>query len=166
MAQNLENVIAGKTGNVPSKSMEPNMEIDMIKEKPDDSFQIGAVSSDLDFTLSARIKTEIGISVEKLIDSNHLTKTLITQLYQLKETHKELSTTVIAYLKRCFIYAVKQNDRVEEISDAISNIVNHIFGNHTNCKEWCNFSENPESYKHNSLPRGKDLKGEDLGKAL
>ena len=148
------------------KSVEPNMAIDMIKGKPDDSFQIGAVSSDLDSTLSARIKTEIGRSVEKLIDSNHLTKTLTTQLYQLKETHKELSTTFIAYLKRCFIYAVKQNDSVEEISDAISNIVNHVYGNHTNCKKWCNFSEDPESYKHKSLPRGKDLKGEGLRKAL
>ena len=146
--------------------MEPNVATDMIKGKPDDSFQIGAVSSDLDSTLSARIKNEIGRSVEKLIDSNHLTKTLHTQLYQLKETHKELSTTVIAYLKRCFIYAVKQSDSVEEISDAITNIVNHVYGNHTNCKKWCNFSEDPENYKHKSLPRGKDLKGEDLRKAL
>ena len=60
------------------------MAIDLINGKPDDSFQIGAVSNDLDSTLSAKIN-----------DSNHLTKTLTTQLYQLKETHKDLSTTVI-----------------------------------------------------------------------
>ena len=49
---------------------------------------------------------------------------------------------------------------------ALKKSQNHEYGNHTNCKEWCNFSEDPESYKHKLLPLVKDLKGEDLGKAL
>ena len=36
----------------------------MIKGKPDDSFQTGSVSGDLDFKLGTGIKTEIGRSDE------------------------------------------------------------------------------------------------------
>lgn len=49
-------------------------------------------------------------------------------------------------------------------------IVAHAFGKHDNCRaasaSWCGFLQDPHTYKHKSLPHGKDLQDENLQKDL
>ena len=52
------------------------------------------------------------------------------------------------------------------ISNGLIAVVEHMFGNHNHCKEWCGFSKDPDRYKHGNLPYGKDLSDESLHKAL
>ena len=45
---------------------------------------------------------------------------------------------------------------------AIESIIPHAFGEHESCGSWCQFLTDPDTYKHKSLPKGLDLKGEAL----
>ena len=46
-------------------------------------------------------------------------------------------------------------------------IVPHAFGDHGTCFiSWCKYLKDPVSYRHSTLPHGKDLEGEDLKKDL
>ena len=94
-------------------------------------------------------------------------KTLSTQLHRLNEKHGELSLTVITYFKQFLVHAITQNkDSAEKIRAAVNDMVNHAFGEHKNCKDhWCRYLKDSKGYKHSSLPRGKDLKGDELRKS-
>jgi len=46
------------------------------------------------------------------------------------------------------------------------NIVNHAYGDHRECGEWCRYQANPSKYKHEGLPGGKDLSDPLLKAAL
>ena len=80
----------------------------------------------------------------------------------------QLSAKVIGYLGKCFGYCVAQNkNNRQSLKSSIQNIVPHAFGKHQHCDDkWCHYKQNPESYKHNELPFGSDLHGDELEKAL
>lgn len=84
-------------------------------------------------------------------------------MYNLQKK-KCLSTKVIQYFQKCFTYAVNQNkNNVTGLSLALQQIVPHAFGQHENCDQhWCGYAKDSTSYKHKSLPYGKDLSGEEL----
>ena len=146
-----------------AKAMESSMAVELLKDQPGDNFKISKVTSDLDSTLDAHLKKEIGRITERKLDKNHLTKTLITHLHQLKEKHKKLTPTFISNLVKCFSNAVGQNkDDPSKMEFAINNIVFHVSGKHDECQEWCCYVKDPSTYRHKSLPFGKPLHYEDL----
>ena len=61
----------------------------------------------------------------------------------------------------CFKYAIAHNKgNVEECCSALQQIVPHAFRDHENClKTWCGYVRNSDTYKHSTLPYGKDLSG-------
>ena len=94
-------------------------------------------------------------------------KTVGNDLYALQKKHHILSSKVISYLQECFSYTIKQhkNDLVFTKASA-QNIVPHCFGDREKCNEkWCS-GKFEASYKHKSLPYGRDLCGEKLKKDL
>ena len=54
----------------------------------------------------------------------------------------------------------------KKMESGINNITQHAFGNRDNCQEWCGCLADPNNYKHQTLPYGKDLKNEDLKGSL
>ena len=82
----------------------------------------------------------------------------------LSATHKMVTKTVADYLGKCFSYLLTQNKGdAEGIRQGCRVIPKHAFGDHSLCGEsWCKYLQNPETYKHQSLPHGKDLEGDDL----
>ena len=59
---------------------------------------------------------------------------------------------------------------VQGLQKNLRAIVAHAFGKHDNCRtasvSWCGFLQDPNTYKHKSLPHGKDLQDEHLQKDL
>lgn len=74
------------------------------------------------------------------------------------------SGQVIEYFQRCFTYALKQNKNDPDgIKTSLRAIIPHSFGDHSCCCiSWCGYLKDPTSYKHSTLPYGKDLEGQDL----
>ena len=71
----------------------------------------------------------------------------------------------------CFGYACSQNKgNIQGLQKNLRAIVAHAFGKHDNCRtasaSWCGFLQDPHTYKHKSLPHGKDLQDENLQKDL
>ena len=106
-------------------------------------------------------------------DTVHTKRSLVSKLYALRSSKKfpgcsQLSVKVIGYLGKCFSYCVAQNkNNPQSLKTAIQNIVPHAFGKHQNCSDtWCQYKQNPGSYKHNDLPFGNDLHGDELERAL
>ena len=54
----------------------------------------------------------------------------------------------------------------DKIAIGLKAIVEHMYGNHSYCQEWCRFLKDPEKYRHRNLPYGKDLTDESLRTAL
>ena len=53
----------------------------------------------------------------------------------------------------------------QSLKTSIQNIVPHAFGKRQHCHDkWCQYKQNPESYKHNELPFGNDPHGDELEK--
>ena len=85
-----------------------------------------------------------------------------------RKKHKALSPKVIKYIQKMYTYALRQNQgNPNDIRDALSAIVPHCFGCHEKCAiSWCGFLIDPSSYKHKSLPHGRDLEGDQLKQDL
>lgn len=50
---------------------------------------------------------------------------------------------------------------------ALLRIIPHGFGKHDACSEsWCSYEVDPETYKHTTLPYGRNLSGAELRKDL
>ena len=72
---------------------------------------------------------------------------------------------MIAYLKKCFNYALAQTKGNHQLCKSqIEQIVPHAFGEPSMCGEWCRFQSDPDNYKHHSL--SKNLSGEEMRKDL
>ena len=152
----------------PSKAMEPDMVIGMVKRAKEEGVNVIRIIGDEDSTTIARARREVYETLGKGSDLNHLKKILGNSLYDLKKTHKVLSPKVIKYLQKMYSYAIVQNQGNEkELAANLSAIVPHCFGDHTKFSDkWCGYSKDPENYKHHSLPYGKDLTGDELKKDL
>lgn len=150
-----------------SKSMEPDVAVEVVKNVQKKGVKVSTIVMDEDSTTLARLRSNVDINITKWSDLNHIKKHLGNSLYGLAKTHKQLTTSVIKTLQRWFGYAIAQNrGNTEGVRDAISQITPHAFGEHTNCGAWCLYEDDPENYRHKTLPKGEDLHGEKLKDAL
>ena len=97
--------------------------------------------------------------IEKNSDINYVKKNVGNKLYDLKaDGHSELSTKVLKYVQKCFFYALTQNKGdADGLRAALTSIVPHMYGDHTDCGSWCGYAASPSTYKHSGLPYGRDL---------
>ncbi|KAK3267072.1 hypothetical protein CYMTET_24348 [Cymbomonas tetramitiformis] len=143
----------------------------------EDSNMIAALNSDL---LPTWLRP-----VDKLSDPNHMQKIQYKVLEALRVSEKwkggTLSKAVIDYLNRMYRYIIKSvaakedlewafpdEEKVEWLSGAVMNGVDHAFGKHDNCGKyrvplpdgtwhsWCGVDANDPDYKPH-LPHGKFL---------
>ena len=156
-----------------SKSMEPDVTVDLFQRAVQSKVKYNVYTGDDDTTTQSHIREKVSYEVEKQSDVIHTKRSLLSKLYKLKSQQKfpgcsSLSVKVISYLAKCFGYCVAQNkNNPEALQTAIRNFVPHAFGKHENCSEtWCQFKKGPTIYRHSELPFGKDLHGDDLEKAL
>jgi len=134
------------------------------------SAKVGGIVMDDDTTTISKARREVSSTLEKHSDFNHTKKNLGNKLYELRKSHSDLSQKVIAYLQKCFAYAVRQHSgQPARLAQAIKQIVPHAFGHHDSCDpSWCGSkrADSTSVYRHKSLPYGRDLTGEDLKKSL
>ncbi|XP_053391808.1 uncharacterized protein LOC128554565 [Mercenaria mercenaria] len=146
-----------------SKAIEPDVAVENVTDIESRGVKVGVMIMDDDCTTMAKIKHP----VTKWSDLNHTRNHLGNSLYNLQKKHKCLSPKVIQFLKKCFSYAVAQNKgNAKGLERSLQQIVPHIFGEHTDCENWCGYLNNPDTHKHKSLPYGRDLSGDELRKDL
>ena len=85
----------------------------------------------------------------------------------MQKEHKTLTNKVVKHIQKCFNYAISQNkNSPDDLSQALTAISHHPFGNHNYCKSsWCQFMKNPKA-KHSSLPFGVPLTDDRLQQDL
>ncbi|XP_076102353.1 uncharacterized protein LOC143071724 isoform X2 [Mytilus galloprovincialis] len=169
--------IANRKGEVPrkhkcsknwtgsAKAMEPDMVVQMIRDLKEQNVPISELAGDDDSTgYNRAIKEMPDLHMEKTSDRNHVTKNIVNKLYSMKPKHKELSVMVINAITRNFAYMVDQNKGNQTgIENGLRASIDHIFGEHAHCvQSWCGYLKDKTTYKHSSLPHGKDLKSLDL----
>lgn len=125
-----------------SYTMESDLAVDLVNSgtfKESDVELAVLIGDDDSFTMSA-LRASSTNKIVKWSDINHAKKGLVNMLYTLQKNYKELNSTVISYLKRCFSYAIEQNrNNVDSTKAAILNIVDHAFDEHRNYGFWCKF---------------------------
>jgi len=153
--------------------MEPDVAVDLFKRAVEPNVMYNIYTGDDDATTQAHIRDQVPYEVKKYSDAAHTKRSLVSKLYALKPNKKfigcsQLSVNVIGYLGKCFGYCVAQHKKSpQSLQIAIQNIVPHTFGEHQNCDDvWCHYRQDPASCKHNGLPFGKYLHGDELQKAL
>ena len=138
--------------------MEPDMFVSMIKTAAEKGVPIKKVAGDDDHTGINRVRMETNLQLEKVSDKNHVRKNATKKLYDLAEQHRSLTTKVIQAVTKNFNYMLGQNHGNEEnVSNGLKAVVEHMFGNHSYCQNWCGFIRDAEKYKHSNSPYGKDL---------
>ena len=131
--------------------------------------QVAILVGDDGSTTIKKVRENVSHSVDKWSDTVHAKRSFGSHLYSLQSQHKgKLSGKVIDYLQKCFGYALRQNkDNVEQMKISLKAIVPRAFGEHEQCSvTWCGYLSNPTTYKHSSVPYGKDLQGETLKQDL
>ena len=150
-----------------AKAMEPDMFIEMMKDSADQGIKIRKIAGDDDNTGINRIRKEGNVELVKESDKNHVRKNITKEIYALSTVHKSLSKKVICAITKNFNYMLQQNQGdLDGISKGLRAVVEHMFGNHDYCQDWCGFLKDPEKYKHANLPYGKDLSDESLHQSL
>lgn len=152
-----------------SKAMEADVCAELVKECGEtQKAQVAILVGDDDSSTIKKVRDSVQHKVDKWSDIVHAKRAFGSSLYNLQKTHKKLSAKVIDYLQKCFSYAIKQNEGDPDgIKKSLKAIVPHAFGEHSNCSiSWCKFLIDPVSYRHSTLPHGKDLEGDDLKKDL
>ena len=133
-----------------------------IDEKPVE-YSVSNIIMDGDTTTISHIHESVSEDIGVWSDVGHAKKALYGHLIRLSNSHKTLSKTVVDYLVKCFGYVLTQNKgNPEGICKGCKIIPSHAFGEHSACGSCCQYHKNPEKYKHQSLPYGKDLEGDDL----
>ena len=80
-----------------------------------------------------------------------------------KSTHPFIQSC--SYLQNYFSYVIKEHKNDPVLKKAsIQNVVSHCFGDHEKCDEKRCSGKFDASYKHKSLPYGRDLCGEETKK--
>ncbi len=152
-----------------SKAMEPDLGAELAATCENHGVQVTILVGDDDSATIKKVRESVSHSVDKWSDTVHAKRSFGCHLYSLHSKHKgKLSANVIDYLQKCFGYALKQNkDNVEQLTRSLKAIVPHAVGEHEQCSiTWCGYLNNPTTYKHSSLPHGKDLQGETLKQDL
>lgn len=139
-----------------AKAIDPQGAINLIAKNPilnECNIKVGVMIGDNDSTAIYAARNVSTHDIIKQSDTNHTSKGLTNKLYKIKKNiYKELNTTTINYLQKCFNYSIVQNKGdCENMSKAIRNIPYHCFNKHQNCGAWCTFSKNPENYEHSNI---------------
>ena len=162
-----------------AKAMEPSMGVEMSKNlsgeivlgKEGDSttvsYSLGNIIMDGDTTTIAHVNQEVDEAIGNWTDVGHAKKALLGHLITVGAKHKSLTKQVIEYLGKCFTYVLTQNKGdASEIRRSCKVIPKHAFGDHSCCGKWCGHLKDPNTYRHKTLPHGKDLQGEELRQEL
>ncbi|XP_044167665.1 uncharacterized protein LOC114976984 [Acropora millepora] len=154
-----------------SKAMEPDIGVELSLEcSSKHNAEVKILVGDDDSATIKRVKEQVAHHVEKWSDINHAKKSFTSHLYAIQSQFKgQLSAKVIEYFSKCFGYALVQNrNNTEGLKKNLKAIVPHAFGKHDqHCSiSWCGFLKDPLSFRHSSLPHGKDLHGEKLEEEL
>ncbi len=150
-----------------AKAMESDIIVELLKQCKDKGKPVGTYIGDDDTSTICRARREVDSEIEKASDKTHVTKNLGKHLYEIKGDHRELTRSVITYLQRNFKFMLAQNaGNLDEIKKGLKACVEHPFGQHQNCGEWCGYLKDPDSFKHSGIPGGKDLKSAALKKDL
>ena len=94
---------------VTSKAMESDLAIELLNKTSSENHCVSSIICDQDATTMAEVKKHILFEVGKHSDTNHAKKSVGNDLNSLQKTHKILQTKVIAYLQKCFSYAIRVN---------------------------------------------------------
>ena len=152
--------------------MEPDVAAELAVYASEHGAPVAVLVGDDDSCTIKKVRESVSHVVIKWSDTVHAKRLFATSLYALQTNHKgTLSGKVISYLLTCFGYALSQNKgNVQSLQKNLRAIVAHAFGKHDNCRtasvSWCGFLQDPNTYKHKSLPHGKDLQDEHLQKDL
>ncbi|KAK3083329.1 hypothetical protein FSP39_019577 [Pinctada imbricata] len=136
-----------------------------IKELGEFGTPVEILEGDGDNTMISRIKTDLGLTMKKRLDRNHVVKNFGKQLYTLHGTKGvKLSKNVVIHLQKCFKYALAKNHNKHDMEENLKALLPHQFGDHSLCKDrFCGFKRNPkENYVHRSLPYKAALKDDNL----
>ena len=110
--------------------------------------QLGIFIGDCDSSVIQAARNAVDYEIIKHDDVNHTANTLTSKLYKSVKQFKELNSTTIKYLIKCFNYSVAQNKgNVVALANAIRNIPFHSFNLHANCGDWCQYSKKPDTVK-------------------
>jgi hypothetical protein len=140
-----------------SKAMEPFLTLKCLQDLKGNGLDVNALTMDDDTSTFTRAKRCLFPSLRKNSDKNHVVKNMTNSLYKVKANNKKLSNETITYVKKCFSYAVSQNQGDPEgIKRNLNAIVPHSYGEHGGCdRKWCRADE--ANYRHSSLPGGRNL---------
>lgn len=153
-----------------AKAMEPDVGAELVKSCGNKhQAKIGILIGDDDSATIKKVRESVTHEVEKWSDVVHAKRTFTSHLYCYQKKFKGVLTNkVIQYFTKSFSYALQQNKNNEAgLKTSLQSIVPHAFGNHSLCNvSWCGYLTSPSTYKHKSLPYGKDLDNPDLREAL
>ena len=147
--------------------MEGDIAVQLHKQAHREGLHYKNVIGDEDSSAIKQIHEQHDADVSKFSDYSHIKRTLYSKLETLQKSHKPLTAAVRQDFVKNFTYALHQNKDKGESSmkRALINIVPHMYGEHDNCGNWCQFDKQ-ENYRHSGLPRGNDLTDKDLRKEL
>jgi hypothetical protein len=153
--------------------MESSVACELWNDAPKDHVKLSAYVGDDDTTTLSHLTKNVSYGVEKLSDIIHAKRSLATRLHNLSSSRKfqdssVLSQKVINYLTKCFSYCIAQNSNADNLKLALNSLcLMLLIGEHQLCNDsWCGYKKDPSTYKHHSLPNGKDLHGAKLKQAL
>lgn len=105
-----------------------------IKELIDSGTPVDILKGDGDNTMISKIKSDLGTTMKKRLDKNHVIKNIGKRLYALHGTKGvKLSKTVIVHLKKFIKYALAQNQNKDDLEENLKAILPHQFGDHFCC---------------------------------
>ena len=141
-----------------AKAMEPHAALKLTKDNDilaTNNVEVGVIITDNDSTAISAMRNSLNYEIIKQADKNHTSKGVTSALYKIEKKFKELTSDSIKYIQKCFNYCVSQNlNEPERMADAIRNIPSHAFNLHRNCGSWCQFKENPDTYRHKTIGEG------------
>ncbi|OXU17178.1 hypothetical protein TSAR_012609 [Trichomalopsis sarcophagae] len=114
-----------------AKAMEPHAAVQLTKNNRtlmDCEIDVGIIIADNDSSSIATLRNAHDFEVVKQADKNHTSKGVVNALYKLQKNHKELTSTTIQYLQKCFNYSISQNAGSSE--------------------------DNPDTYRHTNIGDG------------
>ena len=137
-----------------------------FKCKLNKGIPIAKVAGHDDHTGINQVHNQGNLDIIKESDKNYVRKNVAKKLYVLQKEHKSVTQKVISAVTKNFNYILQQNHgKPDAVKDGVKAVVEHMFGNHSYCQEWCGYLKDPKKYKYHNLPCGKDLCHESLHKS-
>lgn len=125
-----------------AKAMEADLGAELIVNSTilkQSNMRVRVVIGDEDASTMAAVRGYSQHRIFKICDRNHLNKNFSGEIFRLKlPKWKELAKDTIAHIRKCFSYAVAQNQgQSEALRETLLAIPDHLFGCHEKCQAWC-----------------------------